>query len=499
MQMTWISFVLAVFPLALLMILLLWKRMSLLGVSAIAFSAVSVISFLYWKISIGAFSMAVGKGFFVALDILVIVLGAIFFLEMLRDLKVIDNISYYLESFSKDYRIHVIVLAWLFENFIEGTAGFGAPAAIVAPLLVGLGLSPLRAVIIGLLGNSASVVFGAAGAPIRVGFAGLDVSGVPLTAALINCVGFIVPIFMLWIMVSDRRDKKVEFMETLPFAIWSGVAFVVPSLLSVGLGQEFPSIIGSVIGLGLVVITTRLGIFVPKTIRRMHELGKPPESLSLLKASLPYIILIGLLVAGKLIIGSVSIKAPFGILHNIGLFNPGFAFMLAGLFIAVFWKSAKGVLGISWRVALRRAVTPFLVIVCMSSVAQVMISSGINSSGLPSSLMVMAEVFKTSALPFFAPFIGAFGSFLTGSATVSNIMFGGFLDAAGTALSMNVSVLLSLALVGAAAGNMVALADLLAAEAIVGLKGKEREIISGVLIPCLIYVSLVGIIGVFLT
>ena len=103
--------------------------------------------------------------------------------------------------------------------------------------------------IIALLGNSSSVVFGAAGTPIRIGFEGLGVSSVPYLASLINFVGLIVPAFMLWILVSDKPDRKQQFFGALPFAVWSGIAFVVPSFLVVGLGQEFPSILGSVIGL----------------------------------------------------------------------------------------------------------------------------------------------------------------------------------------------------------------------------------------------------------
>jgi lactate permease len=101
-------------------------------------------------------------------------------------------------------------------------------------------------------------------------------------------------------------------------------------------------------------------------------------------------------------------------------------------------------------------------------------------------------------LPFWAPFVGAFGCFLTGSATVSNLMFGNFFNLASLAIGLDATKILSLALVGAAAGNMTGLADILAAEAVVGMKNEERGVLKGVIIPCLIYLVLVGIIGILL-
>ena len=98
-----------------------------------------------------------------------------------------------------------------------------------------------------------------------------------------------------------------------------------------------------------------------------------------------------------------------------------------------------------------------------------------------------------------APIVGAFGSFLTGSVTISNIMFGNSLALAAKELGLSVDTILALIVVGAAAGNMIALADIIVAEAVVGLKNEERKVLRGVIIPCLIYVILVGIIGFWIT
>ena len=130
---------------------------------------------------------------------------------------------------------------------------------------------------------------------------------------------------------------------------------------------------------------------------------------------------------------------------------------------------------------------------------QLMINSNQNSSGNLSFLQIIANNFRTPLLPFLSPFIGAFGSFLTGSATISNIMFGDILQNTSIFLGLNSVVILSLELIGASAGNMIALADILPALAVVGLKGQVREILKRVLVPCFIYVLFVGIIGLLIT
>lgn len=489
--------IVSIIPFIVFFYLLLFKKISLLKSSFVTLAMVLAINVDIWRvypISIGGSFI---KGTFIALDIFVIILGAVFFLEILRKTGVIENICYFLEGFSKDYRVQVILIAWFFENLIEGTAGFGTPTIIAAPLLIGMGIPPIRAVAISLLGNSTSVAFGAAGTPIRIGFSGITASNIPLYTALINSIGIIVPVFMLYFAVLGRKEAKKEFFEALPFAIWAGIAFTIPSILSVPFGQEFPSIVGSIIGLILIIITTKLGMFTPKNVIDPHPAGEPKNVLPKFKVLFPYSFLIFLLFTGKFLLGKYNINIELIVKHSINLFNPGIAFILASI-PTIFLFKRKDLIRSTTRDSFKRTVQPFLVILAMSAMVQLMISSGNNQVGIPSSLNLIASGLKVKVLPLIAPFLGAFGSFVTGSATVSNIMFGSFLDTVAKSLRMNAGIILSLELVGAAAGNMIALADMLAAETAVNLVGKEREIIKEVFIPCLIYVTLAGIIGLII-
>jgi len=124
-----------------------------------------------------------------------------------------------------------------------------------------------------------------------------------------------------------------------------------------------------------------------------------------------------------------------------------------------------------------------------------MVNSGNNVSGLPPVLNVLVKNLNGSILPFMAPFIGAFGSFLTGSITISNILFGNILSQASVLYHLSMAKILALEISGAAIGNSMAIADIMAAEAVVGMKNKTRSVLRGVIGPVLVGLSILGIIG----
>jgi len=496
-----IPIILSILPFLIFLFLLFIKKTPLLWSSLVTLILYTILAIFYWKIFPSFLYISYGKGFFVGLDIFIIIFGAVFFLEILKDLKIIKNITYYLGKLSKDYRVQIIIIAWFLECFIEGTAGFGTPAAIAVPLLIGIGLTPMNALIVGLLGNSTPGVFGAAGTPIKMGFVGLNTTGVPFAAALFNTVGIIVPIFILFIITRGRLNRKKEFFEALPFAIWSGFLFVVPSVLFVFLGQEFPSILGSIFGLIMIIISIKTGFLIPKNeislIENNIENNEQPD-MSRIKAFLPYIILIGLLIFGKFILNGVGVPINLGFKHTFSLFNPGFIFIIAGLLVILIWREKFKIIFSSIKKASSGAIGPFFVVFSMLAMIQIMINSGNNSSGISSAIALITSIFNTVLLPLFVPFIGAFGAFMTGSVTVSNIMFGNLFSMAATNLGMNTSIILALGVVGAAAGNMIALADILTAEAVTGTKNGEISVIKGVIVPCFIYLSILGVLGLII-
>lgn len=490
-----ITLLFALFPFIFFLGLMFLKRVSLVQISMVALVVTLGIQLFFWKIIPVYLLNSAIKGFFVAFDIFLIVFGAVFFLEVLKKVKVIENIGRYLESISKDYRVQVILLAWFLLNFLEGMAGFGTPGAIVAPLLVSIGLSPITSVIVSLLGNSSAGTFGAVGTPIRVGFAGLNVTGVPMYAALFNGVGILMPLFMVWAMVKGRNEAKKSFLEMIPFAIWSGFLFWISSFVVVSIGQEFVSVIGSLLAIVLVIISVKLGLFLPKNIRTLKENNDENMSLPFYKVILPYLVVFVLLVMGKYFLKPLAIHFAWGYTYDMNLFNPGVMFLAAGVPFALLWGE-RGLCLDSLKMAIKRTRDPFLVILSMSTMIQVMVSSGNNISGLPSVLSVLAKDLSGKIIPLVTPFVGAFGAFLTGSITVSNILFGNILQQASVVYGLSSAKVLALEISSAAVGNSMAIADIMSAEAVLGLKNKTREVLRGTVGPCLLLLTVLAVFGV---
>lgn len=489
---------LAILPFIVFSFILVFHRaVSTIKISAITLLLNVIIALLFWHSPLSVFLYSIPRGFLIALDIFFIIFGAILFLEILQKNKITDSLVFHLDASSPDPRIQTIMLAWFLEIFLEGIAGFGTPSIVVAPLLVAMGISPVNSVIISLLGNSASVPFGAVGTPIRVGFAGLslDISRISSTTAIYNYIGFLVPIFMIWVLVLPKPNRIKLFLESLPFAIWSGVAYVMSAYIVSLFGIEFPSIIGPIIAVFLIVVTSRLGFFLPSSSFKMSKKTIQKTSvLSLKKVIYPYLLFIILLIFSKIFLSNHSLDLnQFS--YKISFFNPGFVFIVTTIIVALNFKNKPSEVISIAKTSLEKSFEPFLVIGLMSAMVQLMDNTANPSLNLVSITKTISTLFDTKLLPLIAPFVGAFGSFITGSATVSNIMFSSSIHASSLSLGFDPIKILSLAVVGAGAGNMIAISDVMAAKTVVSSKINLRQLIITLLPFCLIYLILVALLG----
>jgi lactate permease len=491
-------FFLSLLPILAFIVLVIFTKIDLTKISLVFFGLTLGLGLLVWRIYFHIAAAATLKGIFIALDIFLIVFGALLFLKIINGRQILDQLRFYLEKISPDYRVQTILIAWFFESFIEGVTGFGTPITIAAPILVSLGLSPITAVSIALLGNSTAVAFGAAGTPIRVGFAGLDVAGIPFYSALLNLIGFIVPLFMLWLATRHQSDAKNDFLDVIPFAVFSGFCVVVPSFLVVFLGQEFPSIIGPIIGLILIILAIKFKLFLPSVTKTLRPTTAPTKLLPLKTVLFPYTLLIILLISAKLLFGNLGFSFNFGLNHTFTLFNPGLIFIITAIIISFVWHIQPKDFFVNSLDSFKTSTTSFLIIALISGVTQLMIHSHQNYSQLPSFLEIIASRFQTKFLPFITPFIGGFGSFMNGSGTISNLMFGSILHTVSSNLNFNQAIILSLQNTGAAAGNIISIADVLPALAILNLSSKTVSVLKMVIIPCLIYLFLLGITGMMI-
>ena len=171
MNLSLLSF-LALLPILVVAVLLVAFRVSARIAMPVGFLLTAVVAFFFWEFPLRYISASVIQGMFITFDILYIIFGAILLLSLLNYSGGVYAIRAGFAQVSEDRRVQVVIIVWLFGSFIEGAAGFGTPAAIVAPLLVAMGFPAMAAVMLGLMVQSTAVTFGAVGTPILVGARG---------------------------------------------------------------------------------------------------------------------------------------------------------------------------------------------------------------------------------------------------------------------------------------------------------------------------------------
>lgn len=545
---------LAFTPILLATILLVGFRIPAKKAMPLAFLVTVIIAFSVWDNSLRYILASAIQGLFITFDILYIIFGAIVLLNLLKYSRAIHAIREGFTNITGDRRIQVVIIAWLFGSFIEGAAGFGTPAAIVAPLLVGLGFPAFCAVMLGMMVQSTAVTFGAVGTPILVGVSGgiqgpeftaeLSSSGIEFSdyiqlvtsqVVLLHAIaGVLIPTLMVCMMTRffGKNKSWKEGLQVMPFTIFGGLAFIIPYVLTgTFLGPEFPSLLGALVGIPIVVYAAKRGFLMPKKVWTFDEEKNWPSTwmgtlnvkleqqdahkrISLTKAWFPYVLLAVLLVLsrlGQLPIKSwlTSVRINWNDILNTSVsassspfYLPGTILLLVGLVTIMMHKMKARDVKMAFSESAKMLLGAGFVLVFTIPMVRIYINSGINSSDLPSMPIAMAEWVAGNVgdvYPLFAPSIGALGAFIAGSNTISNLMFTLFQFGVATKLAMPSFIIVSLQAVGAAAGNMIAIHNVVAACATVGFLGKEGMVLRKTIIPTIYYLLIVGLLGLIIT
>ncbi len=479
-------------PLLLLLSGILLLRWSLARSAAVALIAALLVALGGWDLPVARIFSAALRGLFVSLDVLMIVLGALVFMKHLENRGTLSAIFRKMEELSADARVVCVLVAWVFGSFIEGTAGFGTPAAIVAPLLYSWGVPLLSAVAVALVANSTAVTFGAVGTPVRIGLAGLDSAGVAVGAAELNLIaGLLVPVFIVALSFNpEKHPRRIRaLVEMVPWALLMGAALVLPAYIVAHVGPEFPSLVGPLIALVVGVVSVRTGFLLPRSAMGVKRSSSQGMSKTL-KIFAPYLALLGLLLAGKFALGALvwTHELPGGLRHRFQAFNPGLAFLAVLLLMKILGGSREKGFSEAFAYGLKALTKPAATIFLIVTLVQVLVATEMGAEAKRGMLTSLVEVFSPSALvPMFSVAMGALGSFVAGSATVSNLLMAPLQQSMAIEAEVPVRTVLSLQLVGAAIGNMIALSNILAVEATVGALGNERKILGKVALPFFIY------------
>lgn len=541
---------LAVTPILAAALLLVWLRWPARLAMPVVYLVAVVIAVAAWQVP---FSRVVGstiQGLFITFDILLIIFGAILLLNTLKHSGAVTAIRSGFTRISSDRRVQVVIIAWLFGAFIEGASGFGTPAAVAAPLLVALGFPAAAAVMIGMMIQSTPVTFGAVGTPILVGVTGgLDnvllneqLAAVGLSfaqyrqiitayAAVVHgFIGTMIPLLMVVMMTRffGRNRSWSEGLSILPFAVFGGLAFTIPfTLTGVFLGPEFPSLLGALVGLATVTYTASRGFLLPRDVWefppreewqpswvgsleiRLDDLARR-RPVSTWLAWTPYVLVAVLLVITRLPtlgVGAALRRFTISWTDILGsgltgtttpLYLPATVFFVVVLITFVLHRMRGRELAAGFTESSRTILGAGFVLIFTIPMVRVYINSDVNALDIGSMPIVMAQWVAAnvgSVWPAFAPSIGALGAFIAGSNTVSNLMFSLFQHGVAEQLLISGAVIVALQAVGAAAGNMIAIHNVVAASATVGLLGQEGATLRRTVIPTVYYVVAAGIIG----
>lgn len=540
---------LAFTPILLSGVLLVAFRMSAKITMPIVFVVTCAIAMGVWGMSLNRVLASSLQGLVLTAGLLWIIFGAIMLLNTLKYSGAISTIRAGFADISPDRRIQVILIAWLFGSFIEGASGFGTPAAVAAPLMVAVGFPAMAAVVFGMMIQSTPVSFGAVGTPMLVGVQG-GLDRVALTSALADkglewdalfrvivsevailhgICGTLMPLFLIMVMTRffGRNRSWTEGLSILPFALFAAVAFTIPYMLAgVFLGPEFPSIIGGLLGLLIVTLATKKGFLVPKDTWDFAPPSEWPATwvgslqmsldnmgaskISRFMAWLPYVLLALLLVLSRTIkpfgdaLKSVDIKFV-DLLGEKGIGGNFQALYLPGgllIFVCIVTYFLHRMRAADFMRGVRDSGGTILgagfVLIFTVPMVRVMINSGVNANDLASMPISMARGVADlmgHVYPLLAPSVGALGAFLAGSNTVSNLMLAQFQFETAGLLTLSGALMVALQSVGAAAGNMIAIHNVVAASATVGLLGREGLTLRITILPTIYYLVLAGVLG----
>jgi len=507
--------------------------------SHIALPLVAVLMYLlkifYFGSDINLMNATVIDGLLTAWTPILVIWGAIFLFHTMENTGAMKTIREWLNGITQNKIAQLMIIGWAFAFLIEGASGFGTPAALAAPLLVGLGFKPLRVAMLALVMNSVPVSFGAVGTPIWFGLGQLGLSEsqlieIGVKSAMIHGVAaLIIPLIALRFVMSTSAIKK-----NLVFIYLSILSCITPYILFSYLSYEFPAILGGLIGLILTIFLAKKQIGMEKeSIQKeshfkFKTIAKATFALwgtvlTLLITRIEIFKLKSLLNATAHSISAnlqpfaeISLS-PSLVLQLENILETGTNFKHALLyvpsiipffliaFISIFlfkWgegkgkNKGKGLIQKTWSTSWQQIKKPILALLAALVFVKLLLVDGGDqalSQLIGQSLANLTGVYWQ----YFASFLGGVGSFFSGSNTVSNLTFGGIQQSIAGNLELNLTTILAAQNVGGAMGNMICINNIVAVCSVLGIEKMEGAIIKKTIWPMLIYGLIAGMMTLF--
>jgi lactate permease len=521
-----VNVLLAALPLVALLASILALKWSAPRAGAAAFLVVAVIALLFFGSDPRLLAIGSAKGLSLSLFVLSIIWTSVLLYNVVDEMGGIDVIGRTMTRLVEDPLAQALVVGWAFSGFMQGIAGFGVPVAVVAPLMVFMGFGAARAAAIVLVGHAWAVTFGSLGSSYFTIQLVTDIPGEeigPHMAAL-----FALPTIATGFAVAHLEGGMPSLRRGIPIVLVMGgsMALCLWVLASVGAPQVASLVSGLVgCGVGWLVAKTPLLRAPAKEPAQRAEPSEARDGPGFHMAFLPYYAVLALSVLSQ--VPAVKEIVAVGVMQHNGttafaplsggldypatetgagyavksedsyakirlLRHPAPLILLSlaltyGVFLArQRWKPGAGLSAI--RKTYTQCVPTSVGIATMVMMALVMTDTGMTV------LLgrTIADITQT-AFPVFSPYIGVLGTFMTGSNTNSNVMFGVLQQETAGALGVSAVTIAAVQSIGGSLGSAIAPAKVLVGTAIVGLSGKEGEVMKRTIPYCLLIVLLVGI------
>lgn len=497
----YLLFAMALIPVVWLMISLGVIKMPGYKACSIALVITFILAVIVWKMPILGALTAVLEGALLALwPIILVIIAAVFTYNLSIYTKSMDVIKKMMSSITTDKRILVLILAWGFGGFLEAIAGFGTAVAIPASIMAALGFEPIFAAVICLIANTTPTAFGAIGLPVTTlaKISNIDVNTLSYAvASQLFLLIVIVPVVL--VMITGKSVKAVK--GVLGISLASGLSFALPQILAARyLGAELPAILGSVLCMAVTIFIAK--VFYKDTVAKDTEKVSMKQ---IFMAWLPFILVFIFILMSSSLVPSVykllsKVQTSVTIYQGAGakpytfvwLATPGTLIIIAA-FIGGLLQGAKlkEIVQVLVKTCIQMSKT-VITIIAIVALAKLM-----GYSGMIKAIAVVLVAVTGGFYPLIAPLIGALGTFVTGSDTSANVLFGGLQVEVAKSLNLSPYWLAAINTCGATAGKMISPQSIAVATAATGLAGAEGKILNSTLKVCLFYVIILGLISYF--
>ena len=500
-----IKWIFAFSPIAVVLVLMIFFNWSGSRAGAAAWLTALVVAVAFFGAHPTLLAYSQMKGVLLSLNVLYIIWTALLLYNVVKETGAIEAIGIGIQRFSGDKSIQLLIFGWIFSSFLQGVAGYGVPIAVVAPLLIGLGFSPVVAVAVPAIGHSWSVTFGSMGASFQAMMAVTGLSSEflgPWAAILLGVAAYLCGICAIHVFGGWKMLKHSAVALLVIGTAMAGAQYflVVAGMWTLGgLGA-------SLVGLIACLAVARLKIY------NQNQPSDAKSEMGLGWALSAYLILIVIVFMGVMFaplrqfLGQVKLSlafpeitsrtgwvVPAGHGKAINIFGHGgallgYASIISYLVYAARGRYSKGALHRIISNSIRSGVPTSLGIVSMVCFAMIMDHCGM--------IYLLAEGISRvfgSLYPFFSTWIGLLGAFMTGSNTNSNVVFGVLQKQTAELAGLSTALILAAQTTGGALGSMIAPAKILVGCSTVGLSGKEGPVLQATIRYGLLITALIGL------